>query len=126
MMKMTVFIYSQKDDQLFFYSSEKVETHPHIYSMQRRNLSKRQCDRLANELAKLLEDLGEKHVYLCDFLNRRHPDAEELLDELWVDKDTTGLYYETWLENYYATNLYQLYSEWVETMQNKWEKIVIY
>ena len=107
-----------------FYSSEKVETHPHIYSMQRRELTKRECDRLADELANLIDDFGDKLDYLSKFLNRRHPDAQRLLGEMEAARAKACNYYEGWLGNYYTITTYERYSQWVQKTRRKWESII--
>ena len=89
-----------------------------------RELTRHQCDQLANELARLHDDLGDKMYYLCEFLNRRHPDAEKLLDEMDADRDTAGDYYEGWLDDYYTVTTYEKYSEWVRKTRSKWESLI--
>ena len=92
--------------------------------MQHRELTKRQCDQLADELARLIDDFGEKIDYLCGFLNRRHPDAEILIDEMCAAKEKAGNYYEGWLGNYYTITTYERYSEWVRNTRRKWQSII--
>ena len=92
--------------------------------MQRCKLTKRQCDRLANELARLHDDLGDKLNYLSNFLNRRHQDAESLINEIWGDREKAGNYYKGWLSNYYTITTYEHYSEWVRKTRRKWQSII--
>ena len=92
--------------------------------MQRRELTKRECDMLANELARLHDDLGDKMDYLAGFLNRQHPDAETLINEIWYAREKAGNYYEGWLGNYYTITTYERYSQWVQKTRRKWEGII--
>ena len=89
-----------------------------------RELTRRQCDQLANELARLIDDFGEKIDYLRGFLNRRHPDAERLIEEMAAAKEKAGNYYEGWLGNYYTITTYERYSEWVRKTRSKWASLI--
>ena len=89
-----------------------------------RELTKRECDQLANELARLHDDLGDKMDYLCGFLNRQHPDAETLINEIWYAREKAGDYYESWLDDYYTVTSYERKSEWVRKTRRKWETLI--
>ena len=94
--------------------------------MQNRQLTQQECDDLAESLQLLYDHLGSK-IRLCrDLFNMRNPLARSIVDEIKSDRTSTRNSYHRWLKSYGDNQLYQRYSEWVERMQNKWEKIVIY